>query len=155
MDKHKHLEDLRNTKTIIFSEYEHKWHDVENILAKFKINVIRCRGSPFQLCRTIQKFKSDDKVHVILVPSLDSLSGMILPCEKVMFLHYHKYMPKPTYLSSNIILDDKYANSIKSLLCDNHVKSWRNALKGTDFDRCVTEVGLHDIVISYLLFISY
>jgi len=39
---------------------------------------------------------------------------------------------------------------LDTMLHDNYIKSWRNALKGTDFDKCVSEQGLHDNVISYL-----
>lgn len=72
------IQNEKNNKIIVFSQWDSVLKLVGKFLENYKINVVYCEGSIHKRKNSINKFKKDDNVNIIMLSSENAASGLDL-----------------------------------------------------------------------------
>lgn len=77
----------KNSKIIIFSQWDELLHKVGEYITKYNINVLYCKGSVYQKKKSIHTFSNDPNYNIIMLSSQNAASGINLTkANKIVFV---------------------------------------------------------------------
>ena len=68
----------KNEKIIIFSQWDELLHLVGEKLEKYNLNIVYCNGSVFKRKKTIESFRKNPDINIIMLSSTNAASGINL-----------------------------------------------------------------------------